>query len=311
MLRLAFFGTPDFAVPILQACAEVGELQVVLTQPDRPRGRGQKLAASPVKEAALKMGVPVWQPEKLRGSTIAQELKALNLDVAVVAAYGKILPRDVLEAPRLGCLNIHGSLLPRFRGAAPIQWAIASGDAKSGACLMKMDEGLDTGPVVACLEVELAKDETSGSLHEKLSVKGAQLVRDFLPAYAEGKLQARAQAEEGVVHAPMLEKGAGLLDFGRPAVELERKIRAFHPWPSAFTFLEGKLLKIIRGAPAEGKGAPGEILSSGPRGFEVACGEGSLWVEEVQPEGKKPMRAGDFLRGKPLAPGSHPFGEKP
>jgi methionyl-tRNA formyltransferase len=306
--RIVFMGTPEFAVPSLTALFEVGEVVAVVTQPDKPKGRGQALAVSPVKARALERGVPVLQPVKLRTPPFSEELRQYAPDVCVVTAYGKILPKELLELPPRGCVNVHASLLPRFRGAAPIQWAIAHGDTETGVSLMVMDEGLDTGPVLAERRLPIAPDETSATLHEKLSRLGGELLREALPAYLRGELTPVPQPSEGVVLAPIIQKEEGRLDFTRPAVELERRLRAFTPWPGAFTTLDGKLLKVHRARVGEGRGEPGSVLSVGPAGLEVACGEGSLVLVEVQPEGKRVMGAGEFLAGRRLAPGSRPFG---
>ena len=306
--RIVFMGTPAFAVPALQACRELGELVAVVTQPDRPRGRGQALAPPPVKEAALALGVPVLQPEKLKTPPFAPELRALTADVAVVTAYGRILPKEMLEAPAQGCVNVHASLLPRFRGAAPIQRAIAAGDRMTGVCLMKMDEGLDTGPVIARRELEIAPDETSATLHDRLAELGGRILREALPGYLTGALSPVPQPEEGVVLAPMIDREEGRIDFGRDAAVLERRLRAFTPWPGLFTTWEGRVLKIHRAEVAEGKGAPGEVLAAGPQGIEVACGRGSLRWLELQLEGRRRMTAAELLAGQKLTPGTRPFG---
>jgi methionyl-tRNA formyltransferase len=305
--RIVFMGTPEFAVPSLAALFELGDVVAVVTQPDKPKGRGQALAISPVKAYALERGVPVLQPQKLRTPPFSEVLREYQPDVAVVTAYGKILPKDLLDTPRHGCLNVHASLLPRFRGAAPIQWAIAHGDAETGVALMVMDVGLDTGPVLAEKRLPIAPDETSATLHDKLSGLGGQLLREFLPAYLAGTLTPRPQPEQGMVLAPIIAKEEGQLDFSRPAVELERRLRAFTPWPGAFTTFEGKLFKVHRARVGTGQGAPGSVVSAGPQGLEVACGEGSLVLLEVQPEGKRVMPVADFLSGRKLAPGSRPF----
>lgn len=305
--RIVFMGTPDFAVSSLVACFDIGEVVAVVTQPDKPKGRGQALAISPVKALALERGVPVLQPVKLRTPPFSEELRQYAPDVCVVTAYGRILPKDVLELPRKGCVNVHASLLPRFRGAAPIQWSIAHGDAETGVSLMVMDEGLDTGPVLAMRRLPIGPEDTSATLHEKLAALGGDILREELPKYLRGELQPVPQPAEGVVLAPIIKKEDGLLDFARPAVELERRVRAFTPWPGAFTGYAGGRLKVHRARVGAGKGEPGTVLSAGPEGLEVAAGEGSLVLLDVQPEGKRVMRAAEFLAGHKLAPGSKPF----
>jgi methionyl-tRNA formyltransferase len=301
-------GTPQFAVGSLEACLDVGEVVAVVTQPDKPKGRGQEVQISPVKALALERGLPVLQPPKIRGTDFAEQLSALGPDVSVVTAYGTILPKDVLEAPKHGSVNVHASLLPRFRGAAPIQWAIAHGDAETGVCLMAMDEGLDTGPVISCARTPIGPDDTSATLHDRLSRLGADLLRSELPRFLRGELPPVPQSTEGVVLAPMIKKEDGELDFRRPAVELERRLRAFTPWPGAFTQLGGALFKVHRAKVASGSGEPGTLLSVGAGGIEVACGQGSLVLLDVQPEGKRTMTAAQFLAGRKLEPGTRPFG---
>ncbi len=301
-------GTPEFAVASLEACFDVGDVVAVVTQPDKPKGRGNTLAAPPVKELALARGIPVLQPAKLRTPPFSEELRRYAPDVCVVTAYGRILPKDILELPPKGCVNVHGSLLPRFRGAAPIQWSIAHGDVETGVTLMVMDEGLDTGPMLAMKRLPIAPDDTSASLYPKLAALGGALLRESLPAYLSGELKPVPQPSEGVVLAPIIEKDEGRLDFTRPAVALERRLRAFTPWPGAFTTLGGKLLKVHRARVGQRTGTPGTVLSAGPEGIEVACGEGSLVLLEVQLEGKRVMSAAEFLTGHKLAQGSQPFG---
>src|SRR5216684_6147271 len=305
--RILFMGTPEFAVASLGACLEVGEVVAVVTQPDKPKGRGQLSTSSPVKRLAIERGIPVLQPVKLRDPVFWETVRKLSVEVGVVAAYGKILPRELLETPARGCVNVHASLLPRFRGAAPIQWAIASGDEKTGVCLMKMDEGLDTGPILACAEVRIGPEETSESLRRTLAKLGAGLIREQLPAYVEGKLQPVPQPREGVVLAPQLKKEDGLLDFTSDAAALERRIRAFQPWPGAFTHLQGKVLKVLRARVSPQTGAPGTVLSIGKQGIQVACGSGSLLLVELQPEGKRAMSAVEFLAGHQIAVGEQPL----
>lgn len=306
-MRIVFMGTPQFAVKSLEACLELGEVVAVVTQPDKPRGRGQEVSFSPVKELAVARGIPVLQPQKVRGTDFADVLRKLEADVAVVTAYGKILPQDVLDAPRRGCVNVHASLLPRFRGAAPIQWAIAAGDAETGVCLMKMDAGMDTGPIIERATLAIGADDTSASLHDKLAALGGDVLRRSLARWVEGVLTASPQPAEGVVMAPMIKKEDGKLDWSKPARELELRLRAFTPWPGAFCTFEGALLKVHRAAVGAGQGAPGTVLAASPAGVEVACGEGSLVLLSLQPEGKRAMTAQEFLASRKLVAGSAPF----
>jgi len=305
--RIVFMGTPEFAVASLRALFDVGEVVAVVTQPDKPKGRGNAIAISPVKALALERGLTVLQPQKLRTPPFSEELRKLAPDVCVVTAYGKILPKDLLEVPPHGCVNVHASLLPRFRGAAPIQWAIAHGDTETGVALMRMDEGLDTGPVISMKRLPITPEDTSATLHEKLSKLGGDILREALPAYLRGELKPAPQPSEGMVLAPIIQKEDGLLDFTRPAVELERRLRAFTPWPGVYTGLNGARLKVHRVRVGPGQGAPGTVLSAGPQGLEVACGEGSLVLLDIQLEGKRVMSAAEFLSGHRLAPGSQPF----
>lgn len=302
-MRIVFMGTPEFAVRSLEACLELGEVVAVVTQPDKPRGRGHEVSFSPVKTLAVARGLTVLQPQKLRGTDFAGELRALNADVAVVTAYGKILPPDVLAAPRRGCVNVHASLLPRWRGAAPIQWAIAAGDEKTGVCLMEMDAGMDTGAVIDRLEIPILPTDTSASLHDRLALLGGDVLKRSLRRYVEGALSATPQPTDGVVMARMIEKEDGRLDWNKTAVELERRLRAFTPWPGAFCASPFGTLKVTKARVGEGSGAPGTVLSVND-GIEVACASGSLVLETLQPEGKKPMAARDFLASRKLAIGA-------
>ncbi|MCK8502565.1 MULTISPECIES: methionyl-tRNA formyltransferase [Myxococcus] len=306
--RIVFMGTPDFAVSSLEACFDLGDVVAVVTQPDKPKGRGNTVTAPPVKELAVARGVPVFQPAKLRTPPFVEELRRFSPDVCVVTAYGRILPKDILELPPKGCVNVHGSLLPRFRGAAPIQWSIAHGDTETGVSLMVMDEGLDTGPVLAMKRLPIGPEDTSATMYPKLAALGGEVLREFLPAYLSGALKPVPQPSEGVMLAPIIEKEEGKLDFTRPAIALERRLRAFTPWPGAFTSMGGKLVKVHRVKVAQGKGAPGTVLSAGAEGIEVACGEGSLVLLDIQLEGKRVMKAAEFLTGHKLAVGSQPFG---
>jgi methionyl-tRNA formyltransferase len=313
--RTVFFGTPDFAVPIARATAEVSDLVAVVTQPDRPKGRGRELSPPPVKVWAEAQGIPVHQPQKLRDGKLAELLAAYEPEVAIVAAYGRILPQDLLELPRRGCLNVHASILPKYRGAAPIQWAIANGEAETGVTLMQMDEGLDSGDILAVETIPIGPDETGGSLHDKLAELGAELVRKRLPEFFEGKLTPEKQDESRATLAPILKKEDGRLDFRMPATRLDQRIRGFSPWPGAFTHLSPgarDLLKVHRARPHE-KGTdarPGTVISTAP--LLVAAGEGSvLEILEAQPEGRRRMgaeelRAGRWIReGMLLDPDRH------
>ncbi|HLV60116.1 MAG TPA: methionyl-tRNA formyltransferase [Fredinandcohnia sp.] len=306
--RSVFFGTPEFAVPIAQATYEVTDLQAVVTQPDRPRGRGRELQPPPVKVWAAEHGLPVYQPTKLRDGTLRETLAAHRPDVAVVAAYGRILPKDILELPARGCLNVHASILPKYRGAAPIQWAIAEGETKTGVTLMQMDEGLDTGDVLAVLEIPIGPEDTGGTMHDKLAALGAELVRTYLPLFLEGKLTPQKQDDARATLAPILQKEDGRLDFRMPAEVLERRVRGFSPWPGAFTYLRGDgegLLKIHRARAQAGTASarPGTVLSLQP--LLVAAGEGSaLEILEAQPEGRRRMTAEELRAGRWLQEGA-------
>jgi methionyl-tRNA formyltransferase len=303
--RVAFMGTPAFAVPCLRALMDVADVQLVVTQPDKPQGRGLALQPPPVKELALEADIRVIQPEKARDGTLERELRALELDLALVVAYGKILPQSVLDAPRLGCLNVHASLLPRWRGAAPIQWAVVCGDRRTGVCLMGMDAGMDTGPVLARHAVDIGENETSGELFERLSALSGELVRAKLPLFMRGQLLSEAQSAVGVTHARMIEKGDGALDFSDRARAVHDRVRGFHPWPGAFTALLDKRVKVHRTRVLEDEGQlgeVGEIIHADAGGIVVACGHGALRIDELQPEGKKRMDANAFLTGHPLPP---------
>jgi methionyl-tRNA formyltransferase len=306
--RIVFMGTPALAVPSLEACRAVGEVVAVVTQPDRPRDRGHAVHASAVKAAAA--GLKVLQPERLKGTDFAETLAALRPEVAVVTAYGRILPPDVLAAPARGCLNVHASLLPRWRGAAPIQWAIAEGDAETGVCLMQMESGLDTGPVLAARREAIREEDTAETLGQRLALLAGELLREALPPFFRRELTAVPQPAQGVTLARLVERADGWLDFAQPARVLWRRTRAFTPWPGTFTSLSGRLLKVHQTQVASGLGPPGTLLAA-DGGLEVACGEGSLVLLEVQPEGRRRMGVKEFLRGHPLDVGTRPFGDAP
>jgi methionyl-tRNA formyltransferase len=304
--RALFFGTPEFAVPCLRALNEVAEVALVVTQPDRPAGRGMQLAAPAVKLAAQELGIEVVQPKAIRKPEFAARLRAASADVALVVAYGRILPADVLHAPRLGSLNVHASLLPALRGAGPIQWAIIRGDTRTGVCLMQMDESMDTGPVLACSSLEIGENETAGELAPRLAELGAQLVRSELVRYVQGELTARPQDHAAATMAPLLSKEQGRIDWTRPARALHALVRGTHPWPGAYAFLDRQRVKLHRTtllAPSGAHGEPGEVLRADRHGIEVACGEGVLAIHELQPDGKRRMTAEQFIAGHRLQPG--------
>jgi methionyl-tRNA formyltransferase len=313
-LRVAFAGTPAFAVPPLHALHAHHQVVGVLTQPDRPAGRGRELAASPVKQAAQALGLPVLQPQRLRGdpqvlaATLAQ-LSAWRPDVMVVVAYGLILPRELLQLPRFGCLNIHASVLPRWRGAAPIQRAILAGDRQTGVAIMQMDEGLDTGAVLASESLTIGAETTAAQLHDQLSELGARQILRALAGIAAGTIQAVAQSAAGVTYAQKLSKSESAVDWQRSAIDIDRQIRAFNPWPAAETRLDGEPVKLLRSriAPAgsaSGAAAPGTLLGLQDDALEVACAPGVLQVLELQRAGRKPVMARDFYNALRLAPGA-------
>ncbi len=290
-------GSPDFAVPVLEALAARYSVIGTVTQPDRPAGRGGTLKPPAVKEAALRLDIPVIQPEKLRQPEAMEQLRAWSPDVIVVAAFGQILRPAVLDLPPFGCINVHGSLLPRWRGAAPIQAAILAGDKETGITIMKMDAGVDTGPILSQRALPIAPDETGGSLFEKMSALGAELLLETLPRYLSGELVPQLQLEQGATYAPMLKKEDGLLDFNQPAAALERRVRAMNPWPGAYFQWNGMPLKVLRARLGEGKspGAGSRLRVRGEPG--LGAGEGILVLEEVQPAGKKSMSGKAFLSG--------------
>jgi methionyl-tRNA formyltransferase len=313
-LRVAFAGTPAFAVPALRALAAAHVLVGVLTQPDRPAGRGRVVSASPVKQAALELGLPVLQPQRLRGdaaglqATLAQ-LRDWAPDVMVVVAYGLILPRALLELPRLGCLNIHASLLPRWRGAAPIQRAILAGDALTGISIMQMDEGLDTGAVLCAASVPIGAECTAAMLHEQLAALGAAQILVALEGVASGELQARPQAADGASYAAKLDKSEARIDWQADAVQIDRRIRAFNPWPVAEARLDGEPVKLWRSRVAPGRSAPpgtqpGTLLGLQAEALEIACGRGVLQLLELQRAGRRALGAREFFNAlRPAAAG--------
>ena len=308
-MKIIFMGTPDFAVPTLKKLYDSGyEVQAVFTQPDKPKGRGYKLTPPPVKVLAQEHDTPVYQPQSLKkdGEEYVKIINDLAPDCIVVAAYGKMLPKSVLDIPRLGCVNVHGSLLPKYRGAAPIQQAVIDGEKESGVTIMQMGTGLDTGDMISRIVVPLAKDETGGSLFDKLAQAGAELLVQTLPSIFDGTATREKQPEESPTpYAAMISKKMGLLDFSKNAEELERLVRGLDPWPSAFTFINAKTLKVWKSSVLEKQTqeAPGTVIAADKGGIQVACGQKVLVLHEVQLEGKKRMEADAFLRGYQLKPG--------
>ena len=306
-MKVIFAGTPDFAAAALKAIAAAGfEIPLVLTQPDRPKGRGMQLALSPVKQAALELGLRVAQPEKLRNNAEAlQMLKEVEADVMVVAAYGLILPQDVLDTPKHGCLNIHASLLPRWRGAAPIQRAIEAGDAETGVCIMQMDIGLDTGGVVSEHRYAIQPTDTANEVHDALMNLGAEAIVAYLQQLkTEGRLKSVKQPEEGVTYAQKLSKEEARIDWKESAAVIERKIRAFNPVPAAWVEYQGKPMKIWRAEVVAQQGRAGEVLSCSSDGLIIACGENALKITELQPSGSKRMDIAAFAAGHTVEAGT-------
>lgn len=311
-MRVVFMGTPDFSVPTLEKIIEAGhEVIGVVTQPDKAKGRGKKVLFPPVKETALAHDLPVYQPRRARDPEFIEEMKTLNPDVMVVVAFGQILPKAILDIPKYGCINVHASLLPKYRGAAPIQWAVIRGEKVSGVTTMQMDVGLDTGDMLLKKEVLLDEEETGGSLHDKLSTLGGDLLIETLKKIEAGDIHPEKQDDsQAGEYARMLDKNLGRIDFSMPAVEIERLIRGLNPWPSAFTSYNGKTMKLWK-AKADncGQGVPGQVIHVDKNSFTVQTGQGTLQILELQMEGKKRMDAGAFLRGCPLETGTM-FGQE-
>ena len=319
-MRIVFMGTPDFSVPALKALVEAGhQVIAVVTQPDKPKGRGKEVQMTPVKIQAMEYGIPVYQPAKVREASFVEVLKGLEADVYVVIAFGQILPKAVLELPKYGCINIHASLLPKYRGAAPIQWCVIDGERETGITTMMMDVGLDTGDMLEKAVIPIEEKETGGSLHDKLSMAGGDLILSTLKKLEEGTLVRTPQTDEGTCYAKMLTKSLGDIDWNQDAVSIERLIRGLNPWPSAYTMWNGKTIKIWAadviagreaaeflsesGVPAETGTAPGTVVCSDKRGLLVCTGGGLLSIRELQMEGKKRMDTPAFLRGYPIPAG--------
>lgn len=319
-MRIVFMGTPDFSVPALKALVEAGhQVIAVVTQPDKPKGRGKEVQMTPVKIQAMEYGIPVYQPAKVREASFVEVLKGLEADAYVVIAFGQILPKAVLELPKYGCINIHASLLPKYRGAAPIQWCVIDGEGETGITTMMMDVGLDTGDMLEKAVIPIEEKETGGSLHDKLSMAGGDLILSTLKKLEEGTLVRTPQTDEGTCYAKMLTKSLGDIDWNQGAVSIERLIRGLNPWPSAYTMWNGKTIKIWAadviagreaaeflsesGVPAETGTAPGTVVCSDKRGLVVCTGGGLLSIRELQMEGKKRMDTPAFLRGYPIPAG--------
>ena len=305
-MRLIFMGTPEFSAPAIDALLEAGhEIAAVFSQPDKPKGRGYNLTPPPVKVKALEHGIPVYQPTTMKDGEALRIFRDISPDVAVVIAYGRILPKEILEAPKYGCINVHASLLPKYRGAAPIQWSVIDGESKTGVTTMQMDVGLDTGDMLMKCETAIDPDETAGQLHDRLSLMGAKLIVDTLAALEQGALTPQKQDDSESCYAKMLTKELCAVDWHKSAKEIHDQIRGLSPWPVATAVLEGKKLKLHRSAiAAQGSetAACGEIISLDP--LTVQCGEGAVALLEIQAEGKKRMNAQDYLRGHQITTGT-------
>ncbi len=307
-MKIVFMGTPDFSVPSLNSLINAGhEVVLCVTQPDRERGRGKKVSFSPVKECAISHNIPVLQPEKIKDPEAVDELRKYEADVFIVVAFGQILPKEVLEMPRFGCINVHASLLPKYRGAAPIQWAILNGDKETGITIMQMGEGLDDGDILSQRRVDIEKEETGGSLFDKLSVIGGELLTETLVKVFNGEIKPEKQDEERATKVTMIRKDMGHINFEDPAVKIERQVRGLYPWPSAYTKINGKGVKVFLSEALnenrEGK-EPGEVIKADRDGFLIQTGSGILSLKELQPEGKKRMNYSDFLNGNPVKTGT-------
>lgn len=308
-MKIMFMGTPDFAVCALQALLEAGhEITVVVTQPDKPKGRSGKLQAPPVKELAMAHNIPVLQPERIKRPEAIEELRRFEADVYIVAAFGQILSREILDIPPYGCLNIHASLLPKYRGSSPIQHVILNGEEETGITIQQMDVGVDTGDIMYCKTIPITQEDTFETLHDKLKILGGEAVTEALSLLEEGKLTPQKQDEAASSHAPLIDKQMGLIDFGRDAVQLNRLVRGLNPWPSAYTFYHGKQLKIWCAVPGADSGVrhqavPGTVLAVTKDAIEVACGRGTLHIRNLQLEGRKRMSTHDFLLGVKVEPG--------
>jgi methionyl-tRNA formyltransferase len=303
-MRVVFFGSPEFALPSLAAVAAAHEVVAVVTQPDKPAGRGKQLAPPPVKTLAAQLGVPVQQPPSLKAPGVIEGLAALAPDLFVVVAYGRILPPAALAVPRLGPWNVHASLLPKYRGAAPIQWSIIRGETETGVCLMQMEAGLDTGPVAACVRTPIGPEDTAGTLSERLAALGARLLTENLPRLASGNVPLTPQDHAAHTLAPMLKKEDGRLDFTAPAEAVSARARGVDPWPGPTATLDGEPIKLFSPRVREGTGEPGAVLGASGDGLLVACGRGAVGFGELQLPGRKRLGAAAVLAGRPIPPGT-------
>lgn len=306
-MRSLFFGTPEIAVPALEALTEISTVAGVVCQPDRPAGRGLELRAPPVKQRALELGLDVHQPRKVKTGNLDEWIRDRKVEVALVMAYGRIIPPKVLAAPSRGFINLHASLLPRYRGAAPINWALVHGESQTGISLMQMDEGCDTGPVYVMRSLPMGPDETAGELAERLAALAADVVRQELPKVLAGRLEATPQDHEAASHAPLIRKEDGRIPWHQPAARVHDHVRGMTPWPGAHSFIGPKRFKVLRTTPGEAGGhlaTPGTVLGIGRAGAEVACGAGSVFVQRGQLEGRKPLDAVQLAAGRVLTEGT-------
>jgi methionyl-tRNA formyltransferase len=301
-LRICFMGTAAFALPTMQAVTAAEELIAVVTQPDRPQGRGREMAPPPVKKLALDLGLPIMQPERVKDPLFLAQLAELKPELIVVAAFGQILPPAILDLPPLGCVNVHPSLLPKYRGAAPFQMAVIKGETRTGVSVYRMDQGMDTGPLLLTREVEIGEAETAEELGKRLAVIGGELVNEAIKGLKQGTLKPVPQDEQGASYAPLLKKIDGLIPWQEDAAQIRNRIRGMVPWPVAYTMWQGKQIKIYRARIGEGTGTPGEIISL-DSGIEVATGTGSIFIEELQIEGGRRIRCDEFCRGHRLIVG--------
>ena len=303
-MKILFMGTPDFAAGSLKSLIDAGyEISAVVTQPDRPKGRSGAPVFSPVKEVAVAAGIPVLQPERIKRPEETAKLLEYPADIYVVAAFGQILSKEILDQPKYGCINVHASLLPKYRGASPIQRVILDGEKETGVTIMQMNEGLDTGDILYKKSIELDPEETFETLHDRLMALGGEALTEALPLIESGSITPVIQDDDLSCYAPLIKKEDGLIDWKESAEKIHAKVRAFNPWPAAFTYLNGKILKIWEVTPVEGKGDPGTVIASDKNSFTVACGEGALKIKSLQPEGKKRMDTAAFLAGNKTEPG--------